>query len=681
MKRIFAIRSFFFAFLILCVQNPTSAHVDTLFRLNERLNKQDSVAAINVFAHFTWEVNARLENGSTVKYITTKPDTLKKTHGYDTVRFTSSFYVAPELTGKVLALRYELEGSVRVLRNGQLLLATGVFQNDSRSGRQNMFQDNYVCLTVSDSIQTLDITYLPLPNTDIISLEMKMTWPHLAERHMVSVREEELDSRGKGFYYFAFGIVFLGLYVFFRERTEHLYFSLFCIFAALAYLWDILETNVLYNLELFFVVFSFEFLSNFFCRILKNKEKSKVPLLVIVTMMALCFLPSIRYSTLPLITTNVPVFIGIISTSLLIYAVVSTIYYLFHGFGQKRWEAKAILAFCLVPILLFVLFLVIYAVIVANRPGEINTNVKFSNYIDYFLSLIVYAYPLAAVYILSRRNGMAQRQLMAQVLSIQRLSEENLAKEQEKKHILENQKEELENEVAVRTAEIVSQKEEIEKQHDELKIEKKKSDDLLRNILPEEVAQELKDKGFSEAKLFDNVTVLFADFVDFTKAGEAMQPQELVNELHICFKTFDEIISRHGIEKIKTIGDAYLAVSGLPAADTRHAENIVSAAIEINRFMGQRQQELGNRSFRVRIGIHSGSVVAGIVGVKKFAYDIWGDTVNTAARMEQRSEPGKINISQTTYELVKDKFTCEYRGEIDAKNKGMLKMYFVQTGI
>ncbi len=209
--------------------------------------------------------------------------------------------------------------------------------------------------------------------------------------------------------------------------------------------------------------------------------------------------------------------------------------------------------------------------------------------------------------------------------------------------------------------------------------EKQKSEKLLLNILPSEVAEELKTTGSTVAKHFDNVTVLFTDFVNFTNAGEKMSPQELIDELHACFKSFDEITAKYNIEKIKTIGDAYLAVSGLPVGDAKHAENIVNAAIEINQFMGLRQRELGDRSFRVRIGIHSGSVVAGIVGVKKFAYDIWGDTVNTAARMEQSSEPGKINISQTTYELVKDKFSCEYRGEIDAKNKGKLKMYFVAS--
>jgi adenylate cyclase len=208
--------------------------------------------------------------------------------------------------------------------------------------------------------------------------------------------------------------------------------------------------------------------------------------------------------------------------------------------------------------------------------------------------------------------------------------------------------------------------------------EKERSDSLLLNILPAEVAEELKTKGTADAKHFDNVTVLFTDFKSFTTVSEQLSPQELVNELHTCFKAFDEICTKYSIEKIKTIGDAYLAVSGLPQADENHAENVVRAALEIREFMKKRREKLGAKTFEIRIGINSGSVVAGIVGVKKFAYDIWGDTVNTAARMEQNSEAGKINISETTYALVKDTFTCEYRGEIDAKNKGKLKMYFVE---
>ena len=207
--------------------------------------------------------------------------------------------------------------------------------------------------------------------------------------------------------------------------------------------------------------------------------------------------------------------------------------------------------------------------------------------------------------------------------------------------------------------------------------EKKRSQELLLNILPAEVASELMAKGFADAKHFYDVTVLFTDFVNFTSVTESMTPQQLVSELHVCFKAFDGILGKYHIEKIKTVGDAYLAVAGLPIANPKHAEDVVAAAIEIRNFMAKRQEEMGSSTFGIRVGINSGNVVAGIVGLRKFAYDIWGDTVNIAARMEQNSEEGKINISDTTYQLVKDKFPCIYRGKIEAKNKGSIDMYYV----
>jgi adenylate cyclase len=207
--------------------------------------------------------------------------------------------------------------------------------------------------------------------------------------------------------------------------------------------------------------------------------------------------------------------------------------------------------------------------------------------------------------------------------------------------------------------------------------ERQRSDELLLNILPKEVAEELKEKGVSQARLFESTTVLFTDFVAFSSISEQLTAHELVNELHECFKAFDAIMEKHGLEKIKTVGDAYLAAAGIPIYQEHHAQMAVSAGLEIAHFMKARKAHLGAKSFDVRVGIHSGPVVAGIVGVKKFAYDIWGDTVNTAARMEQHSEANEVNISEATYLLVKEQFNCIYRGEFAAKNKGMQKMYFV----
>jgi len=214
----------------------------------------------------------------------------------------------------------------------------------------------------------------------------------------------------------------------------------------------------------------------------------------------------------------------------------------------------------------------------------------------------------------------------------------------------------------------------------ELTAEKKKSDDLLLNILPAETAEELKHKGSAEAKYFENVTVLFTDFVNFTKVSETLTAKELVNLLNYYFIHFDNIITEHHLEKIKTVGDGYIAVSGLPIKDEKHAFNVASAALSIQEFVNNYKEECTKNNqpfFDIRIGINSGPVVAGIVGLKKFAYDIWGDTVNTAARIEQCSEPGKINISETTYQIIKSNFTCTHRGKMQAKNKGEMDMYFL----
>ncbi|MBK7764087.1 MAG: tetratricopeptide repeat protein [Bacteroidetes bacterium] len=220
------------------------------------------------------------------------------------------------------------------------------------------------------------------------------------------------------------------------------------------------------------------------------------------------------------------------------------------------------------------------------------------------------------------------------------------------------------------------------RQRNKVKREKERSDELLLNILPSEVAEELKTKGSAATKMIDKVTVLFTDIKDFTHLSEKLSPVALVEEINECFSAFDHIMQKHGVEKIKTIGDSYMAAGGIPTPNQTHPIDVVRAAFDIQQFMLDqklRRQAEGKVFFEIRIGIHTGSVVAGIVGVKKFAYDIWGDTVNIASRMESSGEAGKVNISSSTYELVKDHFHCAYRGKIDAKGKGQIDMYFVEN--
>lgn len=216
-----------------------------------------------------------------------------------------------------------------------------------------------------------------------------------------------------------------------------------------------------------------------------------------------------------------------------------------------------------------------------------------------------------------------------------------------------------------------------------MKQEKAKSEELLHNILPEEVAEEIKRKGHADVREFKSATILFTDFRNFTELTQKVDAAELVGELDQCFKAFDAIVESHGVEKIKTIGDAYMAAGGLPDALKGDPLQTIMAALEMQEFMlayKQRRSAMGRLYFEMRAGLHTGPVIAGIVGVKKYAYDIWGDTVNVANRMESCGEVGCVNISQSTYERVKDVPGLVFtpRGAIEAKGKGMMEMYFVE---
>lgn len=210
------------------------------------------------------------------------------------------------------------------------------------------------------------------------------------------------------------------------------------------------------------------------------------------------------------------------------------------------------------------------------------------------------------------------------------------------------------------------------------------SETLLLNILPHSTAEELKTYGSTKAVSYEMATVMFTDFKNFSHVAEQLPPQVLVDVIHFRYSEFDKIISKYGLEKIKTIGDSYMCAGGIPVANTSNAEDAVRAAIEIRDFIKQ-ERAISNEGrdtyLDIRIGIHTGPVVAGVVGIKKFAYDIWGDTVNIASRMESSGEEGKINISGATYELVKDKFACTHRGKINAKHKGEIDMYFVEEKV
>ena len=262
--------------------------------------------------------------------------------------------------------------------------------------------------------------------------------------------------------------------------------------------------------------------------------------------------------------------------------------------------------------------------------------------------------------------------------------EEALRRAEENTKLISEQNAVLEEKVKERTEQLIESYRKLQEQNTVITKEKERSDALLRNILPDETAEELKRNGFVQAKQYDSVSVLFTDFKDFSMRAELLSPQELVSEIDFYYKAFDRILDECDLEKIKTIGDAYMGAAGLPVLDPNHATKALRAALRIRDFVDREKEERrlsGKHSFDVRIGVNSGPVVAGVVGHRKFAYDIWGDTVNLASRMESCSEPGRVNISESTHSLIKDRFQCTYRGKLNVKSKGEVEMYFVEREV
>lgn len=451
-----------------------------------------------------------------------------------------------------------------------------------------------------------------------------------------------------------FGLLHLFLFLYDTKAISNIYLSLFMFSIATLFFFLFLSFNS--NTPNLLIVsrfmlnsilcFSFIMLSEFLNTLFKTKNKIRFYIVLISAVISII---------LNLLGINL---YKIISILLFLFVSFESVFIIFSAIKNKVKGVK-IIGFGTLFTLSYFIFLIIL-IIVNNDNLEFNDSTFLGTIVLIYGALAIVSIPFSITLYMGWNFANINKNLALQIKQTELLSQKNIEQEQEKVKLISSQNEQLEIKVSERTK--------------ELSLEKKKSDDLLLNILPLDIAEELKIKGESNAKLYDNVSVLFTDFVDFTKVGEKLSPKSLVEELNFYFTAFDHIIIKHGLEKIKTIGDAYMAVCGMPNEDNKHALKTINASIEIIEFVNQQKEKKGQ--FDIRIGINSGPVVAGIIGVKKFAYDIWGDTVNTAARMEQNSEAGKINISGSTYELVKDHFKCSYRGKINAKNKGDIDMFF-----
>ena len=555
------------------------------------------------------------------------------------------------MTGEVLVLNFTGTGAMEVYLDGIQKRKIGNFKHEKKSEYFELDKQP-VYITLEDTLtHILALRYEyndAVKNDNIWGIGLKIaTAANFYNKQKNTSAIASIFLIGLGTIFITLSLVHLLMFLFYRKEISNLYFSLFTLsIGGLLYLaYKIFISETPFENGKFSIIFlacSIILCStslSAFIAALFSRKKIFLKIILVVGLITL-IIGLIDLNEENELTSY------LIGTSLLLsfgYAIVMIVIAMF-----RRMPGALILGSGIIFFFAFWLAVIGYAFL------EGSTSFNFT--IGYLAILSFVSIPLSISAFLAWRFASTNKNLSKQLVAVETLSTE-------KQSILENQNTELEKQVAIRTQEVTEQKQ--------------RSDNLLLNILPEEVAEELKLKGESKAQRYDEVSVLFTDFVNFTKISEQLGVEELLNELNINFTAFDKIMEKYGLEKIKTIGDAYLAVCGLPVNDERHAQNTVKAALDILEFVQKRKQEV-LYGLDIRIGINSGSLIAGIIGVKKFAYDIWGDTVNTAARMEQNSQPGKINISENTFGLVKEDFTCIHRGKLVAKGKGEMDMYFVE---
>lgn len=425
---------------------------------------QDTTRHFDVFFKYHWDITCYDKEGKTKQYHTNRWDTIQEPEDFKAIKaiYTSSFQLHPKILNKIYTLKYSLDGSAIIKINGEALVSTGSFAKKDDNDLQRLTQTEYLNFIIKDSILNIEVIYIPLEEEYDFDLSMGQTsW---SEKKIEENVEDGQDSFALGFYYLAFGIVFLLLFLFYNVIRENLYFAAFCIMASLAFLIDEVAFEIPGNLQAFFFIFSIEFLSLFFAKILVNKEKSKIPLIVLLGLAIVSNLPfvdvmlSSNHIGFSADGTGSPLLwlVVILIIVILFYTFFNALYFLIQGFGQKRWEAKSIVYICSGATLLFIVNLILASNITPSNEDTISNIVRYLSNIAFCL------YPLSAAFVLGKKNGHNQKQLLNLIHSIQKLSEDNLQTEIEKKRILEGQKLELEKKVLERTREVMIQKEEIE---------------------------------------------------------------------------------------------------------------------------------------------------------------------------------------------------------------------------
>ncbi|MCI3935732.1 hypothetical protein MQX03_00870 [Chryseobacterium aahli] len=629
---------------------------DNFFKENQNVDL-DKPWKFSIGDNKEWAKNdfddSKWENSITKKFENSK---LKKKNPQDIVWLRTVICIDSTAEHQPLALEFRSGAAMDIYWDGKFIKRYGKF---AKEGEEPQYVNPTLPLILNGGAAGAHLLAVRYENTEpfadqvIQGFQISISNPNSTVAIMMrQILMRGVLIEGIAFIFLTLFLIHFLSFLFYRKDRSNLLFSLFNLGMSvflLAWFFSYETEDIKTNVQLGYISSFAGLFAVVFLSVMLNSLFGKIGLrfkILVALSVILCFL-----ITFPSIGQDFakPLYVFVITSVCLeaLYLVIRAII--------KKIPGSIIIGVGLLFFFIILIGTILY-LIYSGGNLEVNPGNSFSEMSIFIIFIIfIFSLPFTLSAFLAWRSANDNKNLNLQIEQVKNLS-------YEKQQILQNQNDLLEKQVDERTF--------------ELQKEKQKTENLLLNILPHEVAEELKENGSSEAKYYDEVTVLFTDFVNFTQSSEKMGAEKMLVELNECFTAFDMIMEKHGLEKIKTIGDAYLAVCGLPLKNKSHAYQTILVALDIIDFIEQRKKTNPN-TLDIRIGINSGSLIAGIVGVKKFAYDIWGDTVNTAARMEQNSDKGKINISESTYQLVKDDFTFEFRGKIETKGKGAMEMYFV----
>jgi adenylate cyclase len=570
------------------------------------------------------------------------------------------------LFNQAFALTIDQMGVSEIYFNGKKIETIGSFANDTSEERR--FNPRLIPYLIQFNTQKNQLLALKYAHKK--ARQFSRRFDHKEMGFTVSIKPMRIALEEVKYFIFSnygllalmmvfliLGLIHILIFLFYRKKIANLYFGIFMlIFSAIVYVAR-MEVAITINPDIFIKARFFMSLGLplFFISLvgfIYSLFYEKIPfffwiILAIGVILILGYAFGLSFQSYILFGYAILVPLEVIRV--LIRAIL------------KRMEGAWIIGSGVILFIIFLLIILLLAVI--NENIVLNSSNPFQFLLLILILLAILSIPLSMSFYLAWDIARTNVNLEKQLIQVRLLSAKSLEQEREKKRILEGQKEMLEQQVAERTK--------------ELQLEKEKTEELLLNTLPLKVVNDLKENGKTEPESFDEVTVFFSDIVGFTNLSAQLNPDLLIKELNLIFTAFDDIMTNNHCERIKTIGDAYLAVCGMPEKNEHHAENMIRAAIEIRNYIENRNS-LSDIQWKIRIGIHSGKVIGGIVGIRKYIYDVFGDTINTTSRMESNSKPMGINVSESTYHLVKEKFQFTPRKPIEIKGKGVMKMYFLK---